>query len=194
MKNKIREDLIMNKLAKRISAVVLAGAMTLSSSVAAFAADLTVYIRESKSVTTADGTTTASITDWPLTEAPAFVVKNVTADEKLSAALQSGIVNESDRLITEWANNENKYLSNLTLLDSAGDEIYEGLEHGTYKDLVSDGKGGYSHGTWDGYAWMWAKADSRYTVSYPNKRLDEVTCGEADYAIVLSYENSVYSW
>ena len=37
----------MNKLAKRISAVVLAGAMTLSSSVAAFAADLTVYIRES---------------------------------------------------------------------------------------------------------------------------------------------------
>lgn len=183
----------MNKLFKKVSAIVLAGAMTLSSSVAAFAADLTVYIRESKSVTTADGTTTASITAWPLTEAPAFVVKNVTADEKLSTALQSGKVNTSDKIVTTWSQGD-KYLSNLTLFDSDDEKLYEGLEHGTYKDLVSDGNGGYSHGTWDGYAWMWAKADSRYTVSYPSKRLDEVTCGEADYAIVLSYENSVYSW
>lgn len=183
----------MNKLFKKVSAIVLAGAMTLSSSVAAFAADLSVYIRTSESVTTADGTTTASITGWPAGKAPVFAVTNVTADEKLSTALQSGLVSPNRILNTTWDTSE-KYLKNLILTELDGTEVVKGLESGTYKDLVSDGKGGYTHGTWDGYSWMWAPASSKDTVSYPDKRLDEVTCGEVDYAIVLSYENSVYSW
>ena len=183
----------MNKLAKRISAVVLAGAMTLSSSVAAFAADLTVYIRESKSVTTADGTTTASITGRPFGDSAAFVVKNVTADEKLSTALQSGVVSTNCILKTTWDDSK-KYLKNLTLLNSAGKTLYEGLENGKYTDLVKGDDGSYISGTWNGYSWMWVPATPKDSLSYPNKTLDQVTCDEVNYEIVLSYENSVYSW
>lgn len=185
----------MNKLFKRVSAVVLAGAMTLSMSVAALAADLSVYIRTSQSTTTAVGdtiTTNATITGWPVTTGVSFVVSGVTADETLYEALQSGTVNTSDQLVTTW--NANKYLKNLTWMDSDDEITYQGLENGSYKDLVSDGQGGYSSGTWDGYSWMWAPATLKDVVSYPNDTLDEVTCGQVNYAIVLSYENSVYSW
>ena len=92
----------MNKLAKRISAVVLAGAMTLSSSVAAFAADLTVYIRDSNG-------NTKTITKDAF---EAFKVEDVEATDTLFDALQSGPVKDGN-LVTTWKYGQ--YLENLTL-------------------------------------------------------------------------------
>ena len=81
----------MNKLAKRISAVVLAGAMTLSSSVAAFAADLTVYIRESNG-------NTKTITKDAF---EAFKVEDVEATDTLFDALKDGTIKDGV-LTTTW--------------------------------------------------------------------------------------------
>lgn len=170
----------MNKLAKRISAVVLAGAMTLSSSVAAFAADLTVYIRESNG-------NTKTITKDAF---KAFEVEDVDATDTLYEALQSGPVN-GGVLTTTWKYGQ--YLENLTLTKD-GNIVYQGLDKGEYSDLVSDGNGGYSSGKWEGKSWMWAPATLMNVVSYPDKTLTEVTCGDVNYAIVLSYEYSSFTW
>lgn len=172
----------MNKLAKRISAIVLAGAMTLSSSVAAFAADLTVYIRESNG-------NTKTITKDAF---EAFKVENVNATDTLYDALHTKKVNNGI-LKTTWKYDQ--YLENLTLTTKNGETVYEGLDKGEYSDLVPDGNGGYSSGKWEGYSWMWAPATLKDVVSYPeDKTLKDVTCAGANYAIVLSYEYSSFTW
>lgn len=171
----------MNKLFKKVSAIVLAGAMTLSSSVAAFAADLTVYIRESNG-------NTKTITKDAF---KAFEVENVDATDTLLDALKDGNIKDGV-LTTTW--NNDKYLKDLTLTKN-GKVVYQGLDKGKYSDLVPDGNGGYSSGKWEGNSWMWAPATLKNVVSYPeDKTLEDVTCAEANYAIVLSYEYSSFTW
>lgn len=171
----------MNKLAKRISAVVLAGAMTLSSSVAAFAADLTVYIRESNG-------NTKTITKDAF---EAFKVEDVEATDTLFDALKDGTIKDGV-LTTTWK--YDKYLKDLTLTKN-GKVVYQGLDKGEYSNLVPDGNGGYSSGEWAGHSWMWAPATLKDVVSYPeDKTLKDVTCAGANYAIVLSYEYSSFKW
>lgn len=180
--NKIREDLIMNKLAKRISAVVLAGAMTLSSSVAAFAADLTVYIRESNG-------NTKTITKDAF---KAFEVENVGATDKLNTVLTRRTLTNGSTLTTTWSNTV--YLKDLELTDASGNTIYKGLQDGEYSNLKYDDDMNVIGGTWAGHSWMWAPASLKEVVSYPDKTLAEVTCADVNYAIVLSYEYSSFSW
>lgn len=176
----------MNKLAKRISAVVLAGAMTLSSSVAAFAADLTVYIRESSSTETSKTITKEAY--------KAFEIDNVNPTDKLSTALTGTkkVLANGNKLTTTWS--YDVYLKDLILTDSEGGELYKGLQDGGYTKLDYDDDGNVTGGTWAGHSWMWAPATLKDVVSYPDKTLAEVTCAEANYAIVLSYEYSSFSW
>lgn len=173
----------MSKLFKKVSALVLAGAITLSSNVSAFAADLNVYIRESNA-------NTQTFT-FPLGETPAFVIEDVKATDTIYAALTQGNL-ESGSLATDWSNY--KYLENLTLKNDSGNVIYSGKQDGNYSDLVPDGNGGYSSGKWAGHSWMWAPATKLKELTYPDKTMDEVTCAEENYAIVLSYEYSSFSW
>lgn len=170
----------MSKLFKKVSALVLAGAITLSSSVAAFAADLNVYIRESNA-------NTQTFT-FPVGETPAFVIE-VDATDTIYEALTGGTL-KSGSLTTDWVNE--KYLKNLTLINGA--KSYKGEQDGSYSNLKYDDKGNVISGTWAGHSWMWAPATKLEELTYPDKTMDEVTCAEENYAIVLSYEYSSFSW
>lgn len=174
--NKNQEELKMNKLAKRISAVVLAGAMTLSSSIAAFAADMTVYYR------------TYDKDSGAVVDYGSEVVSNVDSSQTIYNALAnyygdnagwtSAVAKDG---ITDY------YLDSLTF----GDLLEPWGTDGEYTYLEED----HSHGTWVGSSWMWLQgSDVLNNFTYPDYSLSRAYCSDENFSIILSYDTETVNW
>ena len=170
----------MNKLAKRISAVVLAGAMTLSSSIAAFAADMTVYYRTYNSDATTD--------EEKFAYYGSETVTGVDSSKTIAQALKSYYKGRA-----KW--------NNVTAEDGTVDAFLESLQlvgqesawasENSYPYLEPD----HSHGKWVGKSWMWCDyAAGLKNVKYPENSLSRVNCSDTDFAIILSYDTSSMTW
>ena len=170
----------MNKLAKRISAVVLAGAMTLSSSVAAFAADMTVYYRTYNSDATTDEEKFAYYGSETVTD--------VDSNKTIAETLQNYYGGRAKwKQATADDGITDTYLTSLQLKT----ESEPWASEDNYPYLEPD----YSHGKWVGKSWMWCDyAAGLKNVKYPETSLSRVKCSNTDFAIILSYDTSSLTW
>lgn len=165
----------MSKLFKKVSALVLAGAITLSSSVAAFAADMTVYYRTYNASTKEYnyyGSETVKEVDSSMS-----IYQALKDYYKGSANWTSGVADDG---ITDY------YLDALTLKGQT--EAWK--TDGKYTYLEED----YSHGTWVGTSWMWYEGNDLTNTKYPETSLSRARCKDSDFSIVLSYDTQVVDW
>lgn len=166
----------MNKLFKRVSAVVLAGAMTLSMSAATLAADMTVYYR------TCNKDTGAIVTYG--TE----VVSGVSASQTIYDALKNYYGSRAGWTDGVAADGVTDYYLNSLLLS---DQTEAWATDGEYTYLEED----YSHGTWVGSAWMWREGSDVTTIgTYPDDSLSRTYCSDENFSIILSYDTETVSW
>lgn len=166
----------MSKLFKKVSVLVLAGAMTLSSSVAAFAANMTVYYRTYNASTKEYnyyGSETVKEVDSSMS-----IYQALKDYYKGSANWTSGVADDG---ITDY------YLDALTLKGQT--EAWK--TKGEYTDLAPDS----SYGTWVGSSWMWIEdgADSK-NLNYPETSLSRARCKDSNFSIVLSYDTQTVEW
>lgn len=166
----------MSKLFKKVSALVLAGAMTLSSSVAAFAADMTVYYRTYNTSTKEYnyyGSETVKEVDSSMS-----IYQALKDYYKGSANWTSGVADDG---ITDY------YLDALTLKGQT--EAWK--TKGEYSD---DTAPDFSTGTWIGSSWMWYEGNNLTNTKYPETSLSRARCKDSDFSIVLSYDTQVVDW
>ena len=191
----------MNKLAKRISAVVLAGAMTLSSSIAAFAADMTVYIRDNGK--TIPATSTQSDETIPENIKLSFTIHNVDSsmsiyDALVDATVANKMLDPGVSLTTKWSHVNNSdgsddyYLQTLSATSTNGH--FAATNNGGNTRLDKDGDT-IIGGKYEGNAWMWGwmKGDLTST-DYPGLTLSDQDCLDSNFAIILSYDYSSFEW
>lgn len=181
----------MRKTFKKLAAVALASAMTLSSSVMASAATMNVYVRkwtQTSSTNTYEGTVTPN----PFGLNPVVKVKGVTSGMTYKAALEKA---ESVGLNTTWDKKNPNYLT------SVGYKNFLWENNGANHNVNKDDKGNTIGAIWKGDSWMWYEGeDLQYDVAkYPNTTLGEtyVPAGLTDsseFSMVLSYDHSEFSW
>lgn len=164
----------MSKLFKKVSALVLAGAMTLSSSVAVFAANMTVYYRTYDGENTYENYGSEVITG---VDSSMSIYQALKDYYKGRADWTSGIADDG---ITDY------YLDALTLKGQT--EAWK--TDGKYTYLEED----YSHGTWVGTSWMWYEGNDLTNTKYPETSLSRARCKDSDFSIVLSYDTQVVNW
>lgn len=191
----------MNKLFKKVSAIVLAGAMTLSSSVAAFAADMTVYIRDNgqELATATQRTSTPNIK-------LSFVIHDVDSSMSLYDALYyapkvDGMLDSDVKLETSWTKGENEdgttdqYLTYLKVANTTDGKNFAGLNNGGNKKLYyKDGK--VVGGEYEGNSWMWCMMNGNLgSTAYPEDiTLSDQACLDTNFGIILSYDYSSFPW
>lgn len=165
----------MNKLFKKVSALALAGAMTLSSSVSVFAANMTVYYRTYDGENTYENYGSEVITG---VDSSMSIYQALKDYYKGRADWTSGVADDG---ITDY------YLDALTLKGQT--EAWK--TKGEYTDLAPDS----SYGTWVGSSWMWIEdgADSK-NLNYPETSLSRARCKDSNFSIVLSYDTQTVKW
>lgn len=178
----------MRKTFKKLAAVALASAMTLSSSVMASAATMNVYVRkwtQTSSTNTYEGTVTPN----PFGLNPVVKVTGVTSGMTYKKALQMA---KDEGLSTTWNGN---YLTSV----GYGDILWgnNGANHNVNKDAAGNTIGAI----WKGDSWMWYTGDN---LGYDVAKYPETTLGETlvpanlkdddVFSMVLSYDHSEFAW
>lgn len=178
----------MRKTFKKLAAVALASAMTLSSSVMASAATMNVYVRkwtQTSSTNTYEGTVTPN----PFGLNPVVKVKGITSGMTYKAALEKA---EDEGLFTNWSGN---YLTSVGYDDILWKN--DGANHNVNKDSAGNTIGAI----WKGNSWMWYKGANLYydVAKYPDTTLGETLVPENlsdtdTFSMVLSYDHSEFAW
>ena len=181
----------MRKTFKKLAALALASAMTLSSSVMASAATMNVYVRkwtQTSSTNTYEGT----VTPKPFGLNPVVKVKGVTSGMTYKKALELA---KSEGLNTTWDTKNPNYLTAVEYDDFLWKN--NGANHNVNKDAA----GNIIGAIWKGDSWMWYKGNNLYydVAKYPNTTLGEtlVPAGLKDsdeFSMVLSYDHSEFAW
>lgn len=180
----------MRKTFKKLAAVALASAMTLSSSVMASAATMNVYVRkwtQTSSTNTYEGTVTPN----PFGLNPVVKVTGITSGMTYKTALQKA---KSKGLNTTWDKKNPNYLT------SVGYKSFLWENNGANHNVNKDGDNVIG-AIWKGDSWMWYKGNDLYydVAKYPNTTLGEtlVPAGLTDsdeFSMVLSYDHSEFAW
>ena len=177
----------MRKTFKKLAALALASAMTLSSSVMASAATMNVYVRkwtQTSSTNTYEGTVTPN----PFGLNPVVKVEGVTSGMTYKEALQKAA---SKKLYTTWNGN---YLTSVEY----GKYLWEndGANHNINKEGDT-----IIGAIWKGDSWMWYKGANLYydVAKYPDTTLGETLVPENlsdtdTFSMVLSYDHSEFAW
>lgn len=201
-------EMTMKTRMKKVSALVLATAMSLSTYASAFAADMTVYIRDnSKEISTStqsdDTTTTPNI---PVV----FTIHNVDSKMSLYNALTqapttAGMLDTGVTLATTWseyndttAGKTYEYLLSLSATDKTGEKTksFAGTNDGKNTRLDYDDEENLLGGKYEGNSWMWGWTDGSNlnSTSYPDVTLNNAKCKDVDFAIILSFDYSSFEW
>lgn len=179
---------------KQLSALVLAATMAMGTYTSAFAADMTVYLRSIGE-------------DKVQTQELSFTVHNVNSNMSICNALRqapqtAGMLDPGVTLDTAWNqvtnsdNTEDWYLTYLAASDSRINDRYEAENNGGNTKLYKDSKGNYIGGVYEGNSWMWCPMTGKLdSTAYPDDiTLSDQKCKDADFAIILSYDYSSFSW
>ena len=179
---------------KQLSALVLAATMAMGTYTSAFAADMTVYLRSIGK-------------DKPQTQELSFTVHNVNSNMSICNALRqapqtAGMLDPGVTLDTAWNqvtnsdNTEDWYLTYLAASDARINDRYEAENNGGNTKLYKDSKGNYIGGVYEGNSWMWCPMTGKLdSTAYPDDiTLSDQKCKDADFAIILSYDYSSFSW
>ena len=117
----------MNKMFKKVSAVALAAAMTLGSSVAAQAATVKIYFREWH-----QNSTSNSYLGTPDTSTfgrePVFTVNNVKKGTTYKAVLDEAVENSDDDYVLTWTGTDGDYLKTITIGNKPWDNTGKNTE------------------------------------------------------------------
>lgn len=178
----------MRKTFKKLAALALASAMTLSSSVMASAATMNVYVRQwtqTSSTNTYEGTVTPN----PLGLNPVVKVKGVTSGMTYKAALEKA---KNNGLKTTWNGN---------YLTSVAYKTFSWENNGANHNVNKDSAGNTIGAIWKGDSWMWYKGANLYydVAKYPDTTLGETLVPENlsdtdTFSMVLSYDHSEFAW
>lgn len=181
----------MRKTFKKLAAVALASAMTLSSSVMASAATMNVYVRkwtQTSSTNTYEGTVTPN----PFGLNPVVKVKGVTSGMTYKKALELA---KNEGLNTTWDTKNPNYLTAVEYDDFLWKN--NGANHNVNKDSAGNTIGAI----WKGDSWMWYKGANLYydVAKYPDTTLGETLVPENlsdtdTFSMVLSYDHSEFAW
>lgn len=182
----------MRKNLKKLAALALASAMTLSSSVMASAATMNVYVREWTQGTSSN---TYLGTPNPNPEGlsnPMFTVEDVDSDGTYKDALEQA---EEDGLIKlSWDSNYPEYLTSLTVIKNG----YSKTNKGENQNPIYDADNKMTGATWVGSSWMWYPGDNitlEDTSSYPDTTLGATQVPSSDkFSLVLSYDTTHFKW
>ena len=185
----------MRKTFKKLAALALASAMTLSSSVMASAATMKVYVRE-----WIQGTSSNTYLGTPNPNPnglanPMFTVEDVDSDgtykDALEQAKEDGLINLS------WDSKNPEYLTALAVKDKKGDVIYSKTNNGENKNPIYNGTT-MTGATWVGSSWMWYPGNNLKladTSSYPQTTLAGTKVPSTDeFSLVLSYDTTHFKW
>lgn len=185
----------MRKTFKKLAALALASAMTLSSSVMASAATMKVYVRE-----WTQGTSSNTYLGTPNPNPnglanPMFTVEDVDSDgtykDALEQAKEDGLINLS------WDSKNPEYLTALAVKNADGDVIYSKTNNGENKNPIYNGTT-MTGATWVGSSWMWYPGNDltlENTSSYPQTTLAGTTVPSTDeFSLVLSYDTTHFKW
>lgn len=191
-----------NKMFKKVSAIALSAAMSLSMYASAFAADMTVYLRnngkEIPATTQSDETITPNIE-------LSFVVHNVDSSMSIYDALNTAtrankMLDENTSLTTSWQKGTNadgtidQYLVSLSAATKDGK--FSATNNGGNTKLYYDDDFNVIGGKYEGNAWMWCmmKGDLNST-NYPETiTLSDQKCLDSNFGIILSYDYSSFLW
>ena len=164
----------MRKTFKKLAALALASAMTLSSSVMASAATMNVYIRE-----WTQGTSSNTYLGTPNPnpnglKSPAFTVTGVNSNGTYKDALE--LAEEQEKADVVWDKKNPEYLTALAVKDGTT----------------------MTGATWVGSSWMWYpgnKLTLEDTSSYPQTTLGGTKVpSDAEFSLVLSYDTTHFKW
>ena len=185
----------MRKTFKKLAALALASAMTLSSSVMASAATMKVYVRE-----WTQGTSSNTYLGTPNPNPnglanPMFTVEDVDSDgtykDALEQAKKDGLINLS------WDSKNPEYLTALAVKDAKGNVLYSKTNNGENKNPIYNGTT-MTGATWVGSSWMWYPGNDltlENTSSYPQTTLAGTTVPSTDeFSLVLSYDTTHFKW
>lgn len=189
----------MNKLFKKISAVAIAAAMTLSTGVAAQAATLKVYFREWKQGTTSNTYLgTENLTTFgtePILEISG-VESTTTYKQALIDAAKQTKYNGKYSFI--WNDEHDEYLNAIKI----GNTTW-GIKGGNTEEEYDDNDKMIG-AIWVGSAWSWYPGDNlklKDTSSYPKTTLGDTylpvkTVGNDKEVVsmVLSYDETRFGW
>ena len=188
---------MMNKMIKKLSAVAIAAAMTLSTGVAAQAATVRVYFREWKQ-TSSDNTYLGEPNTKTFGTAPVFTVTGVESGDTYKDVLDNAADDSNGKYVLSWTGDKKQYLNSIKI---NGEDwgIKGGNTNPTY-----DSTGKMISATWVGSAWSWYEGsdlDLKNISSYPETTLGEtlvpVKTENNDNEIismVLSYDETQFYW
>lgn len=181
----------MRKTFKKLAALALASAMTLSSSVMASAATMNVYIRE-----WTQGTSSNTYLGTPNPnpnglKSPAFTVTGVNSNGTYKDALE--LAEEQEKAEFVWDEKHPEYLTAVTVLGNG----YSKTNKGENQNPIYDGST-MTGATWVGSSWMWYpgnKLTLEDTSSYPQTTLGGTKVPTDDeFSLVLSYDTTHFKW
>lgn len=188
---------MMNKLVKKLSAVAIAAAMTLSTGVAAQAATVEVYFRQwtqNSSKNTHLGTPNTDT----FGRTPVLEVQGIEKGATYKDVLVEAAKLYKPDYVFNWTGNNEEYLNSITI----GTKNWGVVGGNTNED--KDSKGNVIGATWVGSAWMWyegSNIDLADTSSYPETTLKDtlvpVTTVNDDSEVisfVLSYDKTMFDW
>lgn len=179
----------MRKTFKKLAALALASAMTLSSSVMASAATMNVYIRE-----WTQGTSSNTYLGTPNpnpngVKSPAFTVTGVNSNGTYKDALE--LAERQKKVELTWDEKHPEYLTALTVDD------YSKENDGSNQNPIYDGNT-MTGATWVGSSWMWYPGNNltlEDTSSYPDTTLAGTKVPTTDeFSLVLSYDTTHFKW
>ena len=191
----------MKKNFKRVSAIVLAATMSMSSSVIASAAKMNIYVREY------DGDAKKVTKIYPDKATTPTIVLDTTPGESIYAAIDRGtIASDSNNILgasiaSDWTKVTNKdgsvdyYMLSLGI-DNGTNKTFDVKENvNKYSDLVYE-NGSAIHGKWSGDSWMWLEGgkESINSTAYPEYTMSDAICPATDFSIILSYDHSSMEW
>ena len=185
----------MRKTFKKLAALALASAMTLSSSVMASAATMKVYVRE-----WTQGNTSNTYLGTPNPNpnglsSPAFTVTGVNSNGTYKDALE--LAEEQEKADVVWDKKNPEYLTALAVKDAKGNVLYSKTNNGENKNPIYDGST-MTGATWVGSSWMWYpgnKLTLEDTSSYPQTTLAGTKVPSTDeFSLVLSYDTTHFKW
>ena len=205
---KAERKMSMKNRMKQLSALVLAATMAMGTYTSAFAADMTVYIRDnSKEISTsAQSDDTTATPNIPVI----FTIHNVDSRMSLYTALTqapttAGMLDTGVTLTTAWnpytdttTGNTYQYLLSLSATDKTGEKTksFAGTNDGKNTRLDYDKEGNLLGGKYEGNSWMWGWTDGSNlnSTSYPDVTLNNAKCKDVDFAIILSFDYSSFEW
>ena len=178
----------MSKRMKRLSALLMAGVMSLSSGALASAANMSIYVREYDNQT--------GIFNFPMEKTPAAIVTTQDGDTIYSAIHRAQTTLGS--ISSDWTSSTNSdgsidwYLNEFSV--TRGDDSYSAANDGKNKNPIYDNKGNMTGATWSGDSWMWVESSTLNDLAYPGETMSDVQCPSTDFSIILSYDHSEFKW